>query len=68
MGSIGGESEKGLTAKLARCFTGHRLPEGITHTLPDLLRQRIFGLAPGYEDLIDHEPIRCRSSIPIPET
>ena len=48
----------GLTAKLARCFTDHRLPEGITHTLPDLLRQRIFGLALGYEDLIDHDQLR----------
>ena len=48
----------GLTAKLARCFTDHRLPEGITHTVPDLLRQRIFGLALGYEDLIDHDQLR----------
>ena len=47
-----------LIAKLARCFTDHRLPEGITHTLPDLLSQRIFGLALGYEDLIDHDQLR----------
>ena len=44
-----------LTAKLARCFTDHRLPDAIHHALPDLLRQRIFGLALGYEDLLDHD-------------
>ncbi len=26
--------------------------------MPDLLRQRIFGLALGYEDLIDHDALR----------
>ena len=31
---------------------------GITHTMADLLRQRIFGLALGYEDLIDHDQLR----------
>ncbi len=34
------------------------MAEAIKHTLPDLLRQRIFGLALGYEDLIDHDALR----------
>ena len=47
-----------LAERLAACFTDHRMPEAIKHTLPDLLRQRIFGLALGYEDLIDHDALR----------
>ena len=48
----------GLSWRLAQCFTDLRLAEAITHTLPDLLRQRIFGLALGHEDLIDHDALR----------
>ena len=44
-----------LTDRLAKCFRDLRLADGITHTIADLLRQRIFGLALGYEDLIDHD-------------
>ena len=47
-----------LTERLAQCFTDHRLADGITHTVADLLRQRIFALALGYEDLIDHDHLR----------
>jgi hypothetical protein len=47
-----------LAERLAACFTDHRVPEAIKHGLPDLLRQRIFGLALGYEDLIDHDKLR----------
>jgi hypothetical protein len=47
-----------LTERLARCFTDHRFADGITHTVGDLLRQRIFALALGYEDLIDHDQLR----------
>ncbi len=44
--------------RLAQCFTDHRDPEKIDHPLPDLLKQRIFGLCLGYEDLIDHDKLR----------
>jgi len=47
-----------LTDRLAKCFRDLRLADGITHTIADLLRQRIFGLALGYEDLIDHDQLR----------
>lgn len=43
---------------MAACFTDHRGAEAVKHTLPDLLRQRIFALALGYEDLIDHDALR----------
>ena len=47
-----------LTDRLAKCFRDLRLADGISHTIADLLRQRIFGLALGYEDLIDHDQLR----------
>lgn len=54
----GAERKLRLAERLAGCFTDLRLAGAITHTLPDLLRQRIFGLALGYEDLIDHDALR----------
>ena len=54
----GADGKLGLAERLAACFTDHRMAEAIKHTLPDLLRQRIFGLALGYEDLIDHDALR----------
>ena len=47
-----------LADRLAACFTDLRAADAIKHTLPDLLRQRIFGIALGYEDLIDHDALR----------
>lgn len=41
--------------RLALCFTDHRNPNLITHPVEQMLRQRIFTLALGYEDLNDHE-------------
>jgi hypothetical protein len=43
---------------LARCFTDYRQPERIAHRLQEILAQRIYGLALGYEDLNDHEQLR----------
>lgn len=54
----GADGKLRLAERLASCFTDHRMAEVIKHTLPDLLRQRIFGLALGYEDLIDHDALR----------
>jgi len=48
----------GLSRRLGRCFTDLRLTAAIRHSLADLLRQRIFGIALGHEDLIDHEALR----------
>ena len=44
--------------QFAHCFTDHRDAECIEHPLPDLLKQRVFGLCLGYEDLIDHDTLR----------
>jgi Transposase DDE domain group 1 len=48
----------GLLRRVADCFTDTRQPERIEHRLPEMLAQRIYGLALGYEDLNDHEQLR----------
>ncbi len=48
----------GLSAALDAVLTDPRDPLLITHPQVDLLRQRIYGLALGYEDLNDHDTLR----------
>ena len=43
----------GVTDQLAACLIDSRDPDKIRHSMRDLLRQRIFGLACGYEDAND---------------
>ena len=52
------EAKTGIIRRLAACFDDHRDPELIEHTVYDLLAQRIFALALGYEDLNDHDMLR----------
>jgi hypothetical protein len=47
-----------LIERFADCFTDHRAAELIEHTVPTLVGQRVFGIALGYEDLIDHDQLR----------
>jgi Transposase DDE domain group 1 len=42
-----------VTDQLAACLMDYRDPDKVRHSLRDLLRQRIFGLACGYEDAND---------------
>ena len=44
--------------QFATCFTDHRDPDLVEHTLPELLKQRVFALCLGYEDLNDHDRLR----------
>ena len=48
-----------LLARLADCFADGRSPLFIQHQVPEMLAQRIYGLALGYEDLNDHEQLRA---------
>jgi Transposase DDE domain group 1 len=47
-----------LVERFAGCFTDHRAAELVEHTVPGLVGQRVFGIALGYEDLIDHDQLR----------
>jgi hypothetical protein len=52
------ERRTGIIRQLAACFTDHRDEELIEHSVEELLKQRIFALALGYEDLNDHDQLR----------
>jgi hypothetical protein len=47
-----------LLGRLAGCFSDGRSSLLVKHQLPEMLSQRIYGLALGYEDLNDHEQLR----------
>ena len=49
------DQREGYLGRFARCFTDHRDPDLVEHTLEQLLRQRVYALALGYEDLNDHD-------------
>jgi len=48
----------GICERLADCFMDYREKHRIDHSIVELLRQRIFGIALGYEDLNDHDELR----------
>jgi hypothetical protein len=48
----------GLRRAAAAVLSDPRDPTRITHSLRDLLAQRIYGLCCGYEDLNDHDVLR----------
>lgn len=48
----------GLLGRFAGCFTDHRRPEGIEHTVEELVSQRVLAQVQGYEDLNDHDTLR----------
>jgi len=47
-----------LLGRLAGCFRDGRNQNLVEHKLAEMLSQRIYGLALGYEDLNDHEQLR----------
>ena len=52
------ERKIGLLARAAACFRDGRDPARVEHTVGEMLAQRVYGLALGYEDLNDHEQLR----------
>jgi hypothetical protein len=52
------ERSTGIIRQFARCFTDHRDPDLIEHPTKDLIAQRVYALALGYEDLNDHDELR----------
>jgi hypothetical protein len=52
------EQITGIIRQFAGCFTDHRNPELIEHSLEHLIAQRVYALALGYEDLNDHDDLR----------
>jgi len=52
------DANLGLCAELAHCFYDQRNPLWVDHLVEEILRQRLFGTALGYEDLNDHQRLR----------
>src|SRR4051794_5807526 len=48
----------GVIRQFAACFTDHRNPDLTEHTVEELIAQRVYALALGYEDLNDHDDLR----------
>lgn len=48
----------GLLAQFVACFRDYRAPTRVRHAVASLVRQRVYGLALGYEDLNDHDALR----------
>jgi hypothetical protein len=66
----------GLTRSLAHCFDDVRQQVYVDHSVEQLLAQRLYGMALGYEDLNDHQQLRldpllataCEKSDPLGQT
>ncbi len=48
----------GLVTRFAACFDDGRVQAQVEHTVEAMVAQRVFGIALGYEDLIDHDQLR----------
>ncbi len=48
----------GLIDRFARCFSDRRSPQLVEHRVATLVGQRVFGIALGYEDVLDHDELR----------
>ncbi|XOV86796.1 MAG: IS1380 family transposase [Pseudomonadota bacterium] len=55
------DTRLGLLDRLGDCFTDYRRPDKIEHRVHELVAQRVYGLALGYEDLNDHDSLRADS-------
>ena len=53
------EAHTGVLKRMAAAFPDRRHPSYIDHTCEDLLRQRVFQIACGYEDANDSDDLRC---------
>ena len=52
------EQRTHILKRLAGCFVDHRDEAQIEHSVESLIKQRVMGLALGYEDLNDHDALR----------
>jgi hypothetical protein len=48
----------GLVTRFAACFDDGRVQAQVEHTVEAMVAQRVFGIALGYEDLVDHDQLR----------
>lgn len=47
-----------ISAKVTECFSDHRHASYVEYPIETLVKQRLYGIAQGYEDLNDHDLLR----------
>jgi hypothetical protein len=52
------EQRTGVLRQFAACFRDYRRADRVEHKAGELVRQRVYGIALGYEDLNDHDQLR----------
>ncbi len=52
------EQRTGILRQFAACFRDYRRADLVEHSVSELVRQRVYGIALGYEDLNDHDRLR----------
>ena len=52
------EERRSILERFADCFRDHRDPSRVEHTVSELVAQRVYALALGYEDVNDHDTLR----------
>lgn len=52
------EQITGIIRQFAGCFADYRDPDLTEHTVEELIAQRVYSLALGYEDINDHDELR----------
>ena len=52
------EKGTGILRSFSECFVDLRAPELVEHSVLELVSQRVYGIALGYEDINDHDELR----------
>jgi len=52
------EEGAGILQRFSECFVDYRDQDLIEHTVAELVSQRVYGIALGYEDINDHDDLR----------
>ena len=52
------DARAGIVNRFAACFADHRDSSRVEHAVEQLVRQRVFGLCLGHEDVSDHDSLR----------
>lgn len=59
------ETRMRIIQQFAACFKDHRNPLLTEHSVEELVAQRVYGLALGYEDLNDHDELRTDPTLAV---
>src|SRR3989442_11597219 len=59
------EQRTGIIRRFAACFQDRRDPRFTEFTVEELVAQRIYGIALGYEDLNDHDQLRSDPALAV---